>query len=366
MPVRNALWNIGTNPKPLKEISLGSEALLEEMIVRDSSILSDRWFLIGQQVRTSHGGFIDLLALNQDGQIILIELKREKTPREVVAQAIDYASWVQDLQPDEIVQIYDKFSGGRSLQEDFKKRFGIELDEEQLNGSHQIVVVASALDASTERIVLYLNSLDVPINIIFFQVFQHEELEFLSRTWLIDPVETESKASASGGEGKEKWNGEYYVSFGHDESRRWEDAVEYGFISAGGGAWYTKTLMLLSPGDRVWVNIPGQGYVGVGLVTGAPISVDQFQVEVEGNVRPFLDVARGTYEREFSEEEEKREYIVPVKWIETRPLGKEISEVGFFGNQNTVCRPRTTKWSHTIARLKRHFTTVEDGEVGSS
>lgn len=46
--------------------------------------------MIGRQVRTTHGGYIDLLALNQDGQLIVIELKRELTPREVVAQALDY------------------------------------------------------------------------------------------------------------------------------------------------------------------------------------------------------------------------------------------------------------------------------------
>ena len=35
-------------------------------------------------------------------QFIVIELKRNQTPREMVAQALDYASWVQDLEPDEL------------------------------------------------------------------------------------------------------------------------------------------------------------------------------------------------------------------------------------------------------------------------
>ena len=69
-----------------------SEQKLEEMIVRDPRILSSEWMLIGRQEITSHGGRIDLLAIAPDGSLVLIELKRDRTPREIVAQALDYAS----------------------------------------------------------------------------------------------------------------------------------------------------------------------------------------------------------------------------------------------------------------------------------
>ena len=35
--------------------------------------------------------------------------------------------------------------------------------------------------------------------------------------------------------------------------------MQYGFICAGGGEWYSKTLNLLNVGDRVWLTIPGMG-----------------------------------------------------------------------------------------------------------
>lgn len=355
MPIRHAVWKVGARPEPLTEVSLGKELLLEQMIVEAPDILSERWLLIGRQVRTVHGGIIDLLALNQDGQVIVVELKRSLTPREVVAQALDYASWVQTLTADQIAAIYDRFSIGGSLGDAFEARFGLPLDEEQLNGSHQLVVVASTLNPSTERIVNYLSAMNVPINVIFFQVFEDGETQYLSRAWLIDPVETESKATSSPAGPKGEWNGEYYVSFGHDASRDWDEAVKYGFVSGGGGSWYSQTLRMLSPGDRVWVNVPRRGYVGVGRVTGTEVKADEFMVEVDGERRPFLEVAQATYQRDFVNDEERAEYFVPVEWIDTRPLSGAISEVGFFGNQNTVCRPLTSKWDHTVERLKRHF-----------
>ena len=55
-----------------------------------------------------------------DGSLVLIELKRGRTPREVVAQALDYASWVEELQPDEIAAIYHSYAPGRSLAGDFE------------------------------------------------------------------------------------------------------------------------------------------------------------------------------------------------------------------------------------------------------
>jgi len=44
--------------------------------------------------------------------------------------------------------------------------------------------------------------------------------------------------------------------------------VKYGFICGGGDAWYSRTLQLLNPGDRVRVKIPGPGFVGLGRVAG--------------------------------------------------------------------------------------------------
>lgn len=358
MPIQHAIWKVGDKPEPLTSSQLASEQKLEEMIVRDPRILSSEWMLIGRQEVTSHGGRIDLLAIAPDASLVLIELKRDRTPREIVAQAIDYASWVEELTPEKIAQIYQRFSNGGNLDEAFQQRFGTGLDEETLNQSHQITIVAAELDGSTERIIRYLNARDIAINAVFFQVFQHGEEQLLSRAWLIDPGETQANvASTSKGKGeKEPWNGEYYVSFGDMSWRSWEDARQYGYISAGGGSWYSQTLKLLSPGDRVWVKIPKTGYVGVGRVTEAVRPIKEFTVKTPTGDRPALEVLKHAEQyKPNADDPEKAEYFVRVEWLDTVPTSKAVNEVGLFGNQNTVCQPTTPKWRHTVERLKEKF-----------
>lgn len=352
MPFEHSLWTVSTQPLAVPIGRLEREERLEDMIVAEPRILSSEWMLIGRQVRTTHGGEIDLLGIAPDGTLVVIELKRERTPRDVVAQALDYASWVERLEAPDLVEIYAAFRSGRSLADDFKARFGQPLDDEAVNEAHQVVIVAGRLDPATERIVAYLADRDVAINVLCFQVFEHDGQQFLSRAWLLDPATVQAQAAGAREHGeKEPWNGEYYVSFGAGGTRRWDEAVRYGFVSGGGGAWYSNTLSMLTPGDRVWVKVPGRGFAGVGQVTGSRMSAGEFTIDG----KPALDVLEGNYHRDHRDDPERAEYFVPVKWLRTVSEDEAVQELGMFGNQNTVCKPRTPSWPTTVEQLKRRF-----------
>jgi len=356
MTIRHAIWKVGERPVPLAVANLGSEQLLENMIVATPAIVHDQWMLIGRQRDTGFGGRIDLLAIAPDSSLVLIELKRSRTPREVVAQAIDYATFVEGLKSEDIASIYKAFAPGRDLGADFKTRFGAALDEETLNANHQIVIVADTIDESTTRIVNYLNERDIAINILCFQVFANGNDQFLSRTWLLDPAETQANAISAPKRESEPWNGELYASFGDDEGRSWVEAVKYGFISAGGGSWYSNSLRLLNAGDRIWVRVPGSGFVGVGRARGPRMRANDFTLATANGERSALDVlTEGHYHRQFVDDPDRSEYFVPVEWLKTVTVDKAVHELGMFGNQNTVCKPTVPKWRHTVDRLKQVF-----------
>lgn len=92
------LFNIDQNGKliPYKERAFSEdnfesdlETLLEdnpEYFFDDSKVLT-----IGRQVSTNLGPYIDLLGLDKYGNTVVVELKRGKTPRETLAQILEYA-----------------------------------------------------------------------------------------------------------------------------------------------------------------------------------------------------------------------------------------------------------------------------------
>src|SRR5580700_1749347 len=361
MPIRQAIWKVASQPEELLGSKLASEQLLEEMIVSRPEILDSNWMLIGRQVDTGARGRLDLLAIAPDGGLVLIELKRNRTPRDVVAQALDYASWVEALRPEDVAKIYARFRDGRNLASDFQDRFKQKLEEDALNQSHQIVVVAASLDDSTERIISYLSNRDIAINALFFEIFSFGEHQLLSRTWLLDPTSTQVKAASAPDELKEPWNGEFYANHEDGPTRSWNEAVQYGFISAGGRAWYSNTLKLLKPEDRIWVKAPGFGFVGVGRVTSTSKPARDFTlVKPEGEMPAHQVLKVGSYNQEVADDPEQSEYFVAERWLDTVPISKAVNEIGMFGNQNTVCKPTTPKWRWTIERLKTYFPNWEN------
>jgi hypothetical protein len=112
-----------------------------------------------------------------------------------------------------------------------------------------------------------------------------------------------------------------------------------------------NSLRMLAPGDRVWVKIPGEGFVGVGRVSGSRVAAKDYLIEDH----PALDVLTANYHREFVADAERCEYFVTVEWLQTRPILQAVQEVGMFRDQNTVCKPVTPKWRSNVDRLKELF-----------
>ena len=347
------IWRVGKEPKPLQASKMESEQQLEEMLVADMRILSPEWMYIGNQVQTGTGR-IDILAVARDGTLVVVELKRHETSRDVVAQTLDYLSWAAEQTPESIEALYsDRHK--KSLAAGLEARFGSTNEGEVLNGQHLAVIVASEPNSATERMVKYLSKMGVPINLNTFEVFRDDTGLLLRPNWLIDLAETELD---SGG-GKKPWNLQHYCSFGHGtNSRHWEDARKYGFFSAGGGRWYSQTLDMLEPGSVIWVMAPSYGYVGVGRTTTRKMPFDEFKVVTQTGDDGLLkeQPLMGTYTHDetvgsATADADVGEYLVGVQWIHTVDLEDAVRKPGLFGNQNSVCRPRSTKWVHTVNEL---------------
>ena len=354
MGVKQTIWSLDEK-RELSFATLINENELESLIADNINLLSDDWLLVGRQVRTLYGGIIDLLCIDIAGNPVVVELKKNMTPREVTAQALDYASWVKSIDAEELAQLFLKHTNNqKSLDEAYKERFGFPLDGENDDTDVKVIIVATDMDGSTERIINYLKDYGIDINVLTFRVFEHEGKRLLSRAWMFEENQAVPQRDTSSGR---TWNGEYYFSFGADSQRSWNDAVEYGFVSAGGGSRYTGPMSKLEPGNRIWINMPKIGYVGVGIVKERSILAHEATFEIDDNAIPFFELKlQGEYHKNLPVE--KAEYIVKVDWVKIVPQSNAVSEYGFFGNQQIVSRPKAEKWEFTIKRLKELWNIV--------
>ncbi|MEW5764479.1 MAG: endonuclease NucS domain-containing protein [Acidobacteriota bacterium] len=364
MPIEIQVWRIeeGERLAKLQGGTLELESKLEDWLAKDISLASPDWMVIGRQVPTAYGHRIDLLAVDSNGDTVVLELKKEMTPRDAVAQVLDYGAWVSRLSEEDLDHIYRDYTqkvrsegSEESLGKAFCQHFKVENPPETWNANHHLVIVAPELDPPTERIVTYLSEVHgVTINAVFFRVLKDNESQFLTRAWFIEPDEMEE----AGGERKLKgpWNGEVYVNFGHDDVQNWEDARRYGFVSAYGGKRYRKAMERLEPGQRIWVKVPGKGFVGVGEVVARAVPVEEFHVTLDGEEQRLLDLElKGERTTEPIPDPDEALYLAGVRWIRTFELGKAVAEEGMFGNQNVVSFPKDPRWNRTVERLKQIF-----------
>jgi hypothetical protein len=194
------LWQVGRNEQlsVIGRAPLNLESRLQEWLARDIAILDPALLVIGREVETDFGGFIDILCVDVEGDLVIVELKRARTPREVTAQALDYASWVTGLSNDRVTAIANDYLAA-GLESEFRAKFGVELPE-TLNGDHRVLVVGSEIDPSSERIMRYLSDTHgVNINAATFQYFEQPDgPELLARVFLLEPSEVELKTRTKG------------------------------------------------------------------------------------------------------------------------------------------------------------------------
>ena len=363
MPIEVGFWNITDNKVKKVDFSpIDSEKRLEDILAREATILGEEFLIIGRQIMTSYGKYIDLLSINQEGNLTIIELKKNKTPRDIVAQTLDYASWVKDLSYSEIKNICEEQYPTEKFESMFEEKFEI-TPPDKLNQEHDMLIVSAQLDNETERIINYLSdSYNVPINAVFFRFFKEKGSEYLSRSWLIDPNEVIEKSSKSKSQNKsEAWNGKDFVvniDMDNEGTSTWIDSQKYGFISAGGGKWYSNSLKQLFVGARVFAMIPKKGYIGVGIVKEKSTPIKDFQIIEDNEKKPILNVDLNCGSiKQNPNDLINCEYLVRVEWMKTIPENDAYWEKGLRANQNSAFRLMN---KFTLEKLSEHFELEEE------
>lgn len=166
---------------------------LESWIASNPSIIGPGLVIIGRQVPTKSGP-LDLLAIDKSGNLVIIELKRDKLPREVMAQAMDYASDVADWSAEKISEVCLKYST-KSLDDVLNESFPeVSFENVNINETQRIILVGFSIESSLERMINWLsNNYSVNINAVILKYTKTKTGdELLTKTSIIsEEVEQE-------------------------------------------------------------------------------------------------------------------------------------------------------------------------------
>ena len=90
------------------ELNLSERYDIQEWIDDKPSILGEELLIIGKEVLLPSGIRLDLLAIDRNGNLVIIELKRDVSGSHVDWQAIKYASYCSAFTDEEVLNIYQQ------------------------------------------------------------------------------------------------------------------------------------------------------------------------------------------------------------------------------------------------------------------
>jgi hypothetical protein len=167
---------------------------LEDLIENNSERFfeGERVLIIGRQVTTNLTAFVDLLGLDKQGNAVVIELKRDKTPRETLAQLLEYASFIDNLDYEQLNTIFQSYLDEEtSLQEYHSQFFQDEVsDNVAFNKSSVLIIVAQEVTREIKQTAQYLRKKGLDVRCAVFSYFETTNGERLLTTNIVVGEET--------------------------------------------------------------------------------------------------------------------------------------------------------------------------------
>jgi hypothetical protein len=157
-PENNSIQKVKT--ATFKELGYKEREHLQEWIAKNPACLNEELLIIQKEF----SGFndtnerIDLLALDKQGNLVIIENKLDDSGRDVTWQVLKYASYCSSLSTDDITKIFNSYLADNSAKEKFEDFFESEDYEEKLNAgnSQRIMMVSGSFRKEVTSTVLWL------------------------------------------------------------------------------------------------------------------------------------------------------------------------------------------------------------------
>lgn len=184
--------------KTFSELKFREREHLQEWIANNPSSLGEELLIIQKEF----SGFsetnerLDLLAIDKQGNLVIIENKLDDSGKDVTWQSIKYASYCSSLTKNEILKIYQDYLGNETKAEDKVSEFfdGKDIDEILLNqglNSQRLILIAANFRKEVTSSVLWLMNFKMRIQCFKVTPFQLNEQLFLNVEQILPTKDTE-------------------------------------------------------------------------------------------------------------------------------------------------------------------------------
>ena len=173
------IWEVDETTKASERLreaaQTSTEEILEDVIVGKPAMLMSGLELVARQLPTATGP-LDLLGVDSEGRLVVFELKRERLTRTAVAQAVDYASWLDSLAEPDLHNRIVTNSGQRDIVSipNFEEWYEGHENWESIETLRPVrtVLVGLGVDEAAHRMVDWLATKGVAIDLLTFRGFR--------------------------------------------------------------------------------------------------------------------------------------------------------------------------------------------------
>lgn len=264
------IQNLGDSPSfsLINEVSSYSikvkEKHFEEWVAKNPKLLftdENAVLVIAQEI--SGEPMADILALDSEGNLIIIEAKRDWSDRNTVGQILDYAAHLRQWDYKAFNERAKKYKGKDTELIDRFRKFvdNPDFQKDQLCRNQRLYIVAPDSDINLFRIIEWLQQYQVPIDYIPFKIMKTEAGDHLLQ---IGQIEVEPLLPPRG---TGEWEGDWFFNTNETYARgAYKKMVEQAVMAVYGYHDGKERLDRPLPGNRVFMYVNNIGIIGVGKV----------------------------------------------------------------------------------------------------
>lgn len=229
----NAIQKI--NEKSFSELGFKGREHLQEWILKEPESLGEDLLIIQKEFDGFNGTYerLDLLAVDKQGNLVIIENKLDDSGKDVTWQALKYASYCSTLKKDQIRKIYqeflDKEANGETAEENLIEFFEVgDFSEVVINSgqTQRIILIAANFRKEVTSTVLWLLNYKLRIQCFKVTPFENNGTLLLNIEQIIPMRESEEYVISMADKTQESINTQEKLKLKDSPAEFWKEFLK--------------------------------------------------------------------------------------------------------------------------------------------